>query len=531
MFKVTAAGKPVDDTRFLVDPHWWLFCFLIVTLSFLLLALEPLPRLFIGDSESYLFTAVSGWIPPDRSFLYGYLIRWSSLWTGSLTSLLILQAFLGAITAILVALICRWIFGLASGLSYFFGVLCLLDPLELVWHRYVMTETVSLFVYAFVLLFSFSYLKQKRLWQLAVVQILSVVLISFRMSYLLVVQMSTLLLPLIAFLPEIRTAFWQHSSIFLKTSGLRSVGLQLAFSILLMFALHQGYRKLNGRLAGREPGLLHNSGFSILTTWGPVLKPTDSPDGRLSELIAKGNEFRLNDLSSRDSQLYSPGGLVDRWRKIESNTAVSNQVAKQTALNAVLRRPQDIVTLGAKTFLHYWNFKHIRRQAKIELGKVGNNWPKKENWNIAARFHLQPPSARENKTSTLSQRHFLGSRPYYYVVLLSPFVCVALIFFMHEGFVFLLFLHSCVLLGTVTILSKEVSVRYLQPMSLLTILIFAALLKTMIDRRGRHRLPSTYSGSNALDVRAARWKDVKPTIDGLQAPTSSSANTEKLNAE
>ena len=194
-----------------------------MTLSFLLLALEPLPRLFIGDSESYLFTAVSGWIPPDRSFLYGYLIRWSSLWTGSLTSLLILQAFLGAITAILVALICRWIFGLASGLSYFFGVLCLLDPLELVWHRYVMTETVSLFVYAFVLFFSFSYLKQKRLWQLAVVQIFSVVLISFRMSYLLVVQMSTLLLPLIAFLPEIRTAFWQHSSIFLKTSGLRAI--------------------------------------------------------------------------------------------------------------------------------------------------------------------------------------------------------------------------------------------------------------------------------------------------------------------
>ena len=102
---------------------------------------------------------------------------------------------------------------------------------------------------------------------------------------------------------------------------------------------------------------------------------------------------------------------------------------------------------------------------------------------------------------------------------------------MHEGFVFLLFFHSCVLFGTVTILSKEVSVRYLQPMSLLTILIFAALLKTLIDRGGRHRLPPTYSGSNDLDVRATRWKDVKPTIDGVQAPTGPSADTEKLSAE
>ena len=75
----------------------------------------------MGDSGSYLWTALSGWIPPDRSFLYGYVIRWSSLGTGSLTSLLILQAFLATVTAILVALICRCIFGLTSGLSYLFG--------------------------------------------------------------------------------------------------------------------------------------------------------------------------------------------------------------------------------------------------------------------------------------------------------------------------------------------------------------------------------------------------------------------------
>ena len=287
MFKAPAATRLTADSSFFADGHWWLFCFLILALKFLLLGLDPLPQLFMGDSGSYLFTAVSGWIPPDRSFLYGYVIRWSSLGTGSLTSLLILQAFLAAVTAILVALICRCIFGLTSGLSYLFGVLCSLDPLQLVWERYVMTETVSLFFYAFALFFSFLYLKQQRLWQLAIVQILSVFVISFRMSYLLVAQISAVLLPLIAFLPEIRAAFWKHSSALLKMSGLKSAGLHLAFSILFMFLLQQGYRQLNGRLAGREPALLHNTGLSVLTTWAPVLKPTDSPDPRLSELIAK----------------------------------------------------------------------------------------------------------------------------------------------------------------------------------------------------------------------------------------------------
>ena len=71
-----------------------------------------------------------------------------------------------------------------------------------------MTETFSLLVYVLVLYWSLAYLRDRRLWQLAVVQALSVLLIGFRMSYLLVVQACTILLPLIAFarcgLPALR---------------------------------------------------------------------------------------------------------------------------------------------------------------------------------------------------------------------------------------------------------------------------------------------------------------------------------------
>lgn len=477
-----AAAKPAGHTGFFTDAHWWLFCLLILVLNFLLLAFDPLPKLFMGDSQSYLWTAWSGWMPPDRSFLYGYVIRWSSFWTESLTSLLILQAFLGAVTAILVTIICRSIFGLASRLSYLFGLLYSLDPLQLVWQRYVMTETVSLFFYALMLLFSFLYLKRRRLGQLTIVQILSVLVISFRMSYLLVVQISAFLLPLMAFLPEIRAAFWKQSPTLLKESGLKSAGLHLAFSILLIFALQQGYRQLNGRLAGRQPALLHDSGFSILTTWAPVLKPTDSPDRRLADLIARGDQFRLNDIWSRDSQLYWPEGLVGRWKQIQPNAAIANQVATQTALTALLRRPIGVVTLGAKTFLGYWDFKRIDRQARLELGKALNNWPEKRMWNVTTHFHLSPPPPGDAKKYTLLQRYFLRSKPYYYVVLLSPFVCVGLIFLVFEEYVSLLLLHSWILFGTVTLLSKVASVRYLQPMSLLTILIFATFVQSAIDR-------------------------------------------------
>src|SRR5215470_11950721 len=90
MSKAPGAGEVAAFTGVFRDANWWLFCFLILALNFFLLAVDPLPKLFMGDSGSYLWTALSGWIPTDRSFLYGYVIRWSSLWIGSLTSLLVL---------------------------------------------------------------------------------------------------------------------------------------------------------------------------------------------------------------------------------------------------------------------------------------------------------------------------------------------------------------------------------------------------------------------------------------------------------
>ena len=479
------AEKPAGYPAFFTYAHWWFFALLILVLNFLLLAFDPLPKLFMGDSGSYLWTAWSGWIPPDRSFLYGYVIRWSSLWTGSLISLLILQAFIGAATAILVALVCRWIFGLAFRVSYLFGLLCSLDPLQLVWQRYVMTETISLFWYVLMLFFSFLYLKERRVWQLAIVQILSVLVISFRMSYLLVVQMSALFLPLIAFLPEMRAMFQKRSSTCLKMLLTKSAGLHLALSILFMLVLHQGYRQVNARLARREPAYLHATGLTMLTTWAPALEPTDSPDPRLAKLISEGDQFHLHDIWQRNAQLYWPGYLVARWKQIEPNATISDQVAKQTALHAFRRNPMSIATLGAKTFLAYWDFNRVHLRAKSDLGKAGNNWLKTRAWKVGSHFGLSPPQPRDAKTYTLLQRYHLRSRPYYYVVLLSPLVCSGLIFFVSEGYVFLLFLHSWILFGTVTVLAKDVSTRYLQPMSLLTILILAVLVRAVIDRRSQ----------------------------------------------
>ena len=62
------AGKPAGYSAVFTDAHWWFFCFLILGFNFLLLAFDHLPKLFMGDSAVYLWTAFSGLPPPDRSF-------------------------------------------------------------------------------------------------------------------------------------------------------------------------------------------------------------------------------------------------------------------------------------------------------------------------------------------------------------------------------------------------------------------------------------------------------------------------------
>src|SRR6516162_4376929 len=85
---------------------WWLFCALVFAIKILLLWLDPTPKLFMGDSGSYIWTALTGWIPPDRSYFYGYLVRWLAVWPHSFTPLLLSQAIASGVIAITFVTIC-----------------------------------------------------------------------------------------------------------------------------------------------------------------------------------------------------------------------------------------------------------------------------------------------------------------------------------------------------------------------------------------------------------------------------------------
>ena len=463
----------LPNTHLFNDPRWWMFCALILALKFCLLAFDPLPKFFMGDSGSYLWTALTGWIPVDRSYFYGYLVRWVALSTESLTGLVLLQSFVSALTVLFVAHISRSMFGLSARGYYIIGFLCALDPFQLVWERYVMTETISLFFYVVGLYFSLLYVKHRSIRHLAIAQVLWVLLIGFRMSYLLVVQVSAVLLPILAFNPLLLES-WRNLR-GAQTGRFRCLRLglvHLVTSVALMLLLHGGYKKVNGLLTGRESAYLYGTGLHLLSFWAPILVPADASDERLARIIEQGDEFHIKELTARNSQRHVPGHLIDRWEKVEPAASRANQIAKTTALHALRRNPLQVLGLSAQTFAQYWNLKDLRYYASIDLGH--NDLTLEQRSMLAERFHFATDGRINGASPTVLQRYFLSSWPYCYFLLLSPIWGVFAIYFAREKpLTLLLVLHLVITLATVLTFAVAPSFRYLQPASVLALLSIA----------------------------------------------------------
>jgi len=461
---------------------WWLFCVLVLAIKLLLLWLDPTPTLFLGDSGTYVHTALTGSIPGDRSYFYGYLVRWLALWPHSFTPLLVIQALASGATAIVFALICSRLFEMSNSLSFLFGLLCALDPCQLVWERYVMTETFSLLVYVLILYWSLAYLRDRRLWQLAVVQALSVLLIGFRMSYLLVVQACTILLPLIAFARCVFPVLRKLSGTRTPEAAVLTIGLtHVIASVAMMFVMHGAYKYANGWLGHREPAYLYETGSHLAAVWAPALEPSDATDPRFGEIIANGHLFKIKDLQVRNAQQYGQGLLIRRWREIEKNRRKNDRVARETAINALRRRPLEIVGLAVEIYMGYWNPVSIWRYARTDLGygKLSDDEIKM----LAEKFGFQTVKHLPALPYSLLQRYFLAAWPYYFIVVVSPLVCAFGTWLSRDrAFALLLFIHASILMVVVTALSPQACIRYLQPLSILTLLSIAICVDWLARR-------------------------------------------------
>ena len=477
---------------------WGLFCLAILLFKIVLLAIDPLPRLHPGESLSYLRTAVNGSISEDLPYFYGFVVRWLCNSPASLNSLLIVQALLGAGVAIAAAWICRAIFQLSKWFCYPFGFLCCIDPLQLCPERYIVPDTFGLFFYALALWQSFIYLRAPRIQTLLIIQVLSIIAIGFGNTFLIPLQIMAVALPLIGFaFGEARIhharlhlfrrpRFWQH----------------VAVSAFAMFLLGQIYKQTNGLVAHRGPAYLHGSGYSLLATWAPAIRPEDSADPRLAEIIRHGSEFDLSNDALRSAQRYAPGHLIDRWRQTESDKRKSAEIAMRTALNALARDPAAIFAIAAQTYYAFWKGLAMERLAQRDLATA--NVTESQQKSFLDRYHY----AVGNTGATFLTSYYVAGSPYYFGILLSPLLALVLLFLAREkAHAALLFTHIVTVFVVTFLVAIAPNTRSLQPLSLLTLLAVALAAKSlypvMSEEQESQLFPVRWRWCKLIEERAA----------------------------
>src|SRR5215475_5854272 len=84
---------------------WLALVLFLACLKLIMFIYDSNPEVFLGDSGSYLLSALMKLIPPDRSFLYGFVVRFIGQNSHSLSSLIAIQTVAGIGTSLLVAVI------------------------------------------------------------------------------------------------------------------------------------------------------------------------------------------------------------------------------------------------------------------------------------------------------------------------------------------------------------------------------------------------------------------------------------------
>jgi hypothetical protein len=226
---------------------------------------------------------------------------------------------------------------------------------------------------------------------------------------------------------------------------------------------------------------LHDSGLHLAAVWAPALKPSDATDSRFRDLIANGDQFKIDDLTLRNAQHFGEGFLIDRWKKIEKNRRERDRIAKETAMNALRRRPLQIVALALKTYMGYWSVASIQSYAREDLG-IGELTDEQVKV-LVEKFRFTTVKLLPAQPFSLLQRYFLGSWPYYFIVVVSPLTCALATWVSRQRtFMFLLLVHASFLMVVITALSPQASVRYLQPVSMLTLLSIAVCIEWLVRR-------------------------------------------------
>lgn len=317
-------------------------------------------RLFQGDSGSYLHSALTGWVPADRSFLYGWMIGATAVPAGSIHVLLGLQTLFGVASAMLLYAWLRHGLATSARMATVAAALFALEPAQIFYERMMMAEATGFLALALCFVFTCLYVRSGFWRWMALYVAFGLLAISMRVSLMPVVVVFGLLAPAVRFGvgEDARLALPQR---------LARLGLHTLVAALLTFGLHSAYKHWYGRLANSPPAYIAQAGMFRLGLVLPLVKPEHLRASGVDPAMLDELTIDLHDPRARESHLWVAGGFQDVLRR---HTIQPDKAAGKISIRAVRDDPFGLVRLGVSTLGDYFEPSVTYGRLQNDLGRI-----------------------------------------------------------------------------------------------------------------------------------------------------------------
>ncbi|MEO5595908.1 MAG: hypothetical protein ABIQ97_02000 [Lysobacteraceae bacterium] len=418
------------------------------------------PRVFLGDSATYMLAASSDWMPPDRSFTYPWLLHWLVMPWHSRYALIAVQSLAGVVSAWLLCLVMRRRFGVPPRIALLVASAFACDPAQVFYERMVMAEAFGFLALIMAFAATVEYVATTRLRWLIVLEVLGSFAISLRLSLLPVVLVTGVISPLL---------------LLIQTADKRKVAVHCLVALLLLGGLHGEYRQFVANHFGTEPAWNARSGFMKLGLVVPLVTPEHLWAEGISPNVLSLLHYDLHDPSLRGQQMWSAFGLADVLGL--GDDATGDALAARIARRAIHDDPLGLLRLGVRNLEEYFD----RQQINFRLHRDrASDRPYAADVQALAHSVLNADIAGSEKVESLTRRWF--SVAFQWLVFcwfaLVP-LCAAACWTLWkqnrrcEGCV--LALYAIGLASTQFLFSSIISFRYLHPMPAFVLIALGVL--------------------------------------------------------
>jgi hypothetical protein len=343
------------------------------------------------------------------------------------------------------------------------GLLNAVEPLQLMYERYVLTETVSLFVFALYVALIFQYIARARLFTLLFIQVAAVMLVSLRFSFLPLVYAAAVVIPVLAARKFVVAA---------ERRRLFAIVGHMIVSIGLLGFLIMGYKHVNGYLSIRPPAIQYASGHFLVAGLAPIVEPRDFPRPYLRDAVFGSLTYDLKDRTKRSDHRWHEGGLVRSIKKAEPDWLGADRLSKQTAVNALKRDPLGVARLTLFTYADYFNIRYFKECMNRDRG-VRELEPGLLNL-LRKEFRYTYDSTPGLYIRSLTGSLFFRAWPWCCLLALLPVPALFGMFICRREsrrYVFVLLLFSILILAPVALIGPHPVARYLHPLAWLAIIV------------------------------------------------------------